>query len=130
MDHYRNGDDRHLDGRPRCEHRQCDAALHAWQPERIDIMPLVAFFASRFGRKRFLMFSVLLFTGGSIMCGMARGMTTMVFFRIIQGIGGGALMPVSQAILRETFAPEEQGIAMGIFGLGEVMRQATMISYN
>ena len=88
------------------------------------IMPLVALFASRFGRKRFFMFSVLLFTASSVMCGTARSMASMVLFRIIQGIGGGALMPISQAILRETFPPEEQGMAMGIFGLGVVMGPA------
>ncbi|MFY9705100.1 MAG: DHA2 family efflux MFS transporter permease subunit, partial [Desulfobacterales bacterium] len=88
------------------------------------IMPLIALFASRFGRKRFFMFSVLLFTASSVMCGTARSMTSMVSFRIIQGIGGGALMPVSQSILRETFPPEEQGMAMGIYGLGVVLGPA------
>lgn len=88
------------------------------------VMPLIAFLSSRFGRKRFYIFSVLLFTVSSMLCGMAGSLSTMVIFRVIQGIGGGALIPVSQAILRETFPPEEQGMAMGIYGLGVVMGPA------
>lgn len=88
------------------------------------VMPLIAFFSNRFGRKQFFMLSVLLFTCGSIACGMARSLTSMVMFRAIQGIGGGALIPVSQAILRETFPYEEQGMAMSIYGLGVIMGPA------
>jgi DHA2 family multidrug resistance protein len=88
------------------------------------VMPLIALFTGRFGRKRFYMFSVLIFTVSSMACGMAREMTSMITFRAIQGIGGGALIPVSQAILRETFPPDEQGLAMGIYGLGVVMGPA------
>jgi DHA2 family multidrug resistance protein len=88
------------------------------------VMPLIALFTARFGRKWFYMFSVFSFTLSSMACGMARDLTSMVAFRVIQGIGGGALIPVSQAILRETFPPEEQGMAMGIYGLGVVMGPA------
>jgi DHA2 family multidrug resistance protein len=88
------------------------------------VMPLIAFLTSRFGRKRFYTFSVFLFTVSSIMCGISRTLGTMVLFRIIQGIGGGALIPVSQAILRESFPPWEQGMAMGIYGLGVVFGPA------
>ena len=88
------------------------------------IMPLIAFLSGRFGRKRYFLFSVLLFTVSSMLCGMAREMTPMVLFRVIQGIGGGALIPISQSILRETYPPEEQGMAMGIYGLGVVMGPA------
>jgi DHA2 family multidrug resistance protein len=86
----------------------------------VTVMPLIALLTARFGRKRFYMFSVFVFTLSSMACGMARDMTSMVTFRVIQGIGGGALIPISQAILRETFPPEEQGMAMGIYGLGVV----------
>jgi len=87
-------------------------------------MPLVALLSSRFGRKRFYVLSVILFTASSILCGTARHLTSLVVFRIIQGIGGGALIPIAQAILRETFPLEEQGMAMGIYGLGVVMGPA------
>lgn len=88
------------------------------------IMPLIAFLSSRFGRKRFFIFSVLLFTGASMLCGTAWDLSSMVAFRILQGIGGGTLIPVAQAILRETFPPEEQAMAMGIYGLGVIMGPA------
>jgi DHA2 family multidrug resistance protein len=88
------------------------------------IMPIVAFLSSRFGRKKFYIFSVLLFTGSSMLCGIAWDLTSMVVFRIIQGIGGGALIPISQSILRETFPPEEQAMAMGIYGLGVILGPA------
>ena len=88
------------------------------------IMPLVALLSQRFGRKNFYMTSVILFTVASMACGLARNLPVMVAFRAVQGIGGGVLMTVSQAILRETFPPEEQGTAMGIFGLGVVLAPA------
>jgi DHA2 family multidrug resistance protein len=66
------------------------------------IMPIVAFLSSRFGRKNFYIFSVLSFTIASMLCGIAWDLPSMVVFRIIQGIGGGALIPLSQSILRET----------------------------
>ena len=88
------------------------------------IMPIISLLSSRFGRKRFFIFCVLLFTSASVLCGMAWDLTSMVIFRIIQGIGGGALIPISQAILRETFPPKEQAMAMAIFGLGVIMGPA------
>lgn len=88
------------------------------------IMPIVALMSRRFGRKRFFNFSVLLFTCASMLCGSAWSLGSMVTFRIIQGIGGGALIPVSQAILRETFPPKEQAMAMGIYGVGVILGPA------
>jgi DHA2 family multidrug resistance protein len=88
------------------------------------IMPIIGLLSDRFGRKRFYMLSVVLFSLASALCGMAWDLPSMVAFRILQGIGGGALIPVSQAVLRETFPPEEQGMAMGIYGLGVVMGPA------
>jgi MFS transporter, DHA2 family, multidrug resistance protein len=88
------------------------------------IMPIVALLSSWFGRKRFYMFSVLLFTCASMLCGTAWSLESMITFRIIQGIGGGALIPVSQAILRETFPPKEQAMAMGIYGVGVILGPA------
>jgi DHA2 family multidrug resistance protein len=88
------------------------------------IMPIAAMLGSRFGRKRLYLFSVLLFTISSMLCGMAWDLSSMVAFRILQGIGGGALIPVSQAILRESFPHEEQGLAMGIYGFGVVLGPA------
>jgi DHA2 family multidrug resistance protein len=88
------------------------------------IMPIVAFLSSRFGRKNFYIFSVFSFTIASMLCGIAWDLPSMVVFRITQGIGGGALIPISQSILRETFPPKEQAMAMGIYGMGIVLGPA------
>jgi DHA2 family multidrug resistance protein len=88
------------------------------------IMPIIALLSSRFGRKNFYMFGIVLFTLGSALCGIAWNLYAIVIFRIIQGIGGGVLIPIAQAILREVFPKEEQGMAMGIYGMGVVMGPA------
>ena len=85
------------------------------------IMPIVGMLSARYGRKNFYLFSIVSFTVSSMLCGMAWDLTSMVVFRLLQGIGGGVLIPVSQAILRETFPREEQGKAMGIYGFGVVL---------
>ena len=91
---------------------------------QVIVMPITGLLAARFGRKRFYMGSVMLFTLASMACGLAHGLGSMVAFRIVQGFGGGVLLTVSQAILRESFPPEEQGIAMGLYGLGAVLAPA------
>jgi len=80
-------------------------------------MPLTAWMASVFGRKRMFMLSILVFTIASLLCGMSRTLGELIAFRVLQGIGGGALQPVSQAIMRETFPPKEQAQAMGMFAM-------------
>jgi len=91
---------------------------------QVIVMPITGLLASRFGRKRFYQASVLLFTGASMACGLAHSLASMVVFRVLQGFGGGVLLTVSQAILRESFPPEEQGLAMGLYGLGAVLAPA------
>jgi DHA2 family multidrug resistance protein len=88
------------------------------------IMPIIALLSARFGRRQFYFTSVLLFTVASILCGLARDLDFLIFARLLQGLGGGAITPLSQAILRESFEPEEQGMAMGIFGLGVILGPA------
>jgi len=93
-------------------------AITAYLVSNAIIIPLTGWLSRFFGRKRYLLFSVLLFTASSFMCGSARTLSALVFFRVIQGIGGGALQPISQAILFETFPPVEYGMAMALFGIG------------
>ncbi|HET7633029.1 MAG TPA: DHA2 family efflux MFS transporter permease subunit [Gemmatimonadaceae bacterium] len=88
------------------------------------IMPIVSMLSSRYGRKNFYLASIASFTLASMACGLATSLGEMVVWRIVQGIGGGVLITVSQAILRETFPPEEQGLAMGIYGMGVVLAPA------
>ncbi len=82
------------------------------------IIPLSGWLSRIFGRKRYLIFSITLFTISSFLCGSAWSLNSLIFFRIFQGIGGGALQPISQSILFETFPPHQRGMAMAIFGIG------------
>ncbi len=88
------------------------------------IMPIVGMLSSRYGRKNFYVVSIAMFTAASMACGISTTLSAIVAWRIVQGIGGGVLITVSQAILRETFPPEEQGLAMGIYGMGVVLAPA------
>ncbi len=82
------------------------------------IIPMTGWLSKFFGRKRYLIISIALFTMSSFLCGSAWNLQSLVFFRILQGIGGGALQPLSQSILLETFPPRQHGIAMAAFGVG------------
>jgi DHA2 family multidrug resistance protein len=82
------------------------------------VLPMTGWLARVFGRKRFLITCISLFTLSSLLCGAAPNLATLILFRILQGAAGGALIPTSQAILMETFPPREQGMAMAIFGIG------------
>lgn len=81
------------------------------------VMPLTGFLGRLWGQKRVYMASLVLFLVGSVLCGLATSLWGLVFFRAIQGFGAGALQPTEQAILRQTFPPEEQGMAMALFAL-------------
>ncbi len=82
------------------------------------IIPMTGWLSRLFGRKHYLIFSISLFTFSSFMCGSSWNLQSLVFFRVLQGLGGGALQPISQAILLETFPPYQHGMAMAIFGIG------------
>jgi MFS transporter, DHA2 family, multidrug resistance protein len=82
------------------------------------IIPMTGWLSRVFGRKRYLIISIITFTISSFLCGAAWSLQSLVVFRILQGIGGGALQPLSQSILLETFPPRQHGIAMAAFGVG------------
>ena len=82
------------------------------------VLPITGWLSAYFGRRRYFAGSIALFTAASFMCGNAHSLTALVFWRIIQGLGGGALLSTSQAILYEEFPREEYGTAMAIFGVG------------
>jgi len=71
-----------------------------------------------FGRKRLLLTVVTGFTVSSLLCGMAPSLPLLILFRVLQGVTGGGLQPLSQAVLLEEFPPQERGKAMALFGLG------------
>src|SRR6516165_8369965 len=82
------------------------------------MIPMTGWISSHFGRKRYFLTSVLLFVAASALCGAAQSLTQIVAFRLIQGAAGAAMIPSSQAILMETFPPEEQQMAMAMWGVG------------
>jgi DHA2 family multidrug resistance protein len=85
------------------------------------VLPASGWFARRFGRRNFLLFCIGLFTIASFLCGIASSLSWILTARVLQGVGGGALQPLSQAILLESFPPEKRGSAMALFGLGVVV---------
>ena len=85
------------------------------------VIPMSGWIARFMGRKRYLLASLVVFTLSSMLCGAATSLWQIVLFRIVQGIGGGGLQPMSLAILMETFPPRQRGLAMGIFGMGIVV---------
>src|SRR5213078_755070 len=82
------------------------------------VMPLTGYFADTIGRKRFLMISIAGFVAASALCGIAQSLYQIVAFRLLQGVFGAALVPLSQAIMSDAYPPEERGKAMAIWGLG------------
>ena len=88
------------------------------------ILPAGAYMTTFIGRKKFYMICVALFGISSAMCGLAPSLPLLVFFRILQGIGGGGLAPSEQAILADTFPPEKRGQAFAMYGLAVVVAPA------
>jgi DHA2 family multidrug resistance protein len=85
------------------------------------ILPAAAWFSRFFGRKRFLLTCIIIFTVSSFLCGTAASMGFLIVARVLQGAGGGALQPLSQAIMLESFPPHRRGVAMAMFGMGIVV---------
>lgn len=84
------------------------------------VLPISGFMMKKFGRKRFYMTSVVIFTVSSLLCGLAPSLGWLVFFRILQGIGGGGIGPCEQAILTDTFPPPKRGMAFAVYGMAVV----------
>src|SRR5262245_31347540 len=92
-------------------------ALTSYLVANAIVLPITGWLASFFGRKRLLMSSVVGFTASSFMCGFAPNLAWLVVFRIVQGLTGGVLQPVSQAVMLEAFPPAQRGMALGSWGL-------------
>jgi MFS transporter, DHA2 family, multidrug resistance protein len=82
------------------------------------MIPMSGWLAVRIGRRRYLLISVVTFVAASALCGIARSIGAIVVFRVVQGLAGAAMMPLSQAIMLETFPVEEHTLAMTTFGIG------------
>lgn len=84
------------------------------------VLPASNWFSMRIGRKRFFLICIAIFTASSFACGAAPSLAFILVARVLQGAGGGALQPLSQSILLESFPPEKRGVAMALFGFGVV----------
>jgi DHA2 family multidrug resistance protein len=96
-------------------------ALTSYLVANAIVLPITGWLSNYFGRKRLLMSAVVGFTASSFMCGFAPNLAFLVIFRILQGLTGGVLQPVSQAVMLEAFPPAQRGKAMGFWGLGIVV---------
>jgi len=85
------------------------------------ILPISGWLSVRFGRRNYFLLSITVFTLASALCGMSRSLDALIFFRILQGLAGGGLQPVSQAILLDAFPREKQGAAMTVFGVAALL---------
>lgn len=85
------------------------------------ILPATSWIAKYIGRKRFLIICIMIFTGSSALCGAAPNLTILIIARVLQGMGGGALQPIAQSVLLESFPPAKRGVAMAVYGMGIVV---------
>ena len=88
------------------------------------VLPMSGWFSSMMGRKRFYMSCVALFTISSCLCGLAPSLGALIFFRVLQGVGGGGLQPSEQAILADTFSAKQRGMAFAVYGMAVVLAPA------
>src|SRR6202165_502708 len=84
------------------------------------VLPISGWLAGAIGRKRFFIMCLFMFTTSSLLCGIAPGLGLLLFFRILQGAGGGGLQPMAQAILADTFPPQQRGLAFALYGITAV----------
>jgi MFS transporter, DHA2 family, multidrug resistance protein len=85
------------------------------------MLPATGWIGARIGRRRLLLLSIVLFTAASLLCGVAINMPMLILARILQGVGGGGMQPLAQAILLESFPPRDHGTAMAVYGIGIVV---------
>jgi MFS transporter, DHA2 family, multidrug resistance protein len=88
------------------------------------VLPMSGWFSMLLGRRRFYIISIILFTISSMLCGLAPSLEWLIFFRVLQGLGGGALQPVSQSIVADAFPAEKRGMGMAIYGMSVVAAPA------
>src|SRR5215467_6603495 len=96
-------------------------ALTSYLVANAVVLPITGWLGNYFGRKRLLMLAAGGFTVTSVLCGIAPNLPALIFFRVLQGASGGALQPLSQAVMLEAFPARDRGKAMAFWGLGVVV---------
>lgn len=111
----------HMAGSFSASHEESTWVLTSYLIASGIIIPMVDWFSKVFGRKKFLLISILVFTIASMLCGIAQSLGEMVIYRVLQGFGGGGIVPIAQAILLESFPKEKRPAAMAVFSLGVLL---------
>jgi DHA2 family multidrug resistance protein len=111
----------HIAGSLSASNDQATWVLTSYLISNAIVLPATGWLSRRFGRKRFLLTCIGIFTASSVLCGAATSLGMLVFARVLQGVGGGALQPIAQAVLLESFPPHRRGSAMALFGMGVVV---------
>jgi len=114
----------HIAGNLSVSQDQSTWVLTSYLVSNAVVLPISGWLSSKIGRKRFYMTCVAIFTVSSFLCGIAPTLGSLIFFRVLQGIGGGGLGPSEQAILADTFPPAKRGMAMAVYGMAVVLAPA------
>jgi DHA2 family multidrug resistance protein len=114
----------HIAGNLSASQEESTWVLTSYLVSNAIILPISAWLSSLMGRKRFYMTCVALFTASSFLCGLAPSLGMLIFFRILQGVGGGGLQPSEQAILADTFPVSKRGMAFAVYGMAVVLAPA------
>src|SRR5271154_6379263 len=114
----------HIAGNLGASNDQSTWVLTSYLVANAIVLPITGWLVSLFGRKRFFMTCMGIFTVSSLLCGIAPSLGFLLFFRVLQGAGGGGLQPLAQAILADTFPPEKRGLAFSIYGITAVCAPA------
>ena len=115
---------RHIAGGLGASQDEATWILTAYLISNAIVLPISGWLATLIGRKKFYMICVALFTGSSFMCALAPNLGMMIFFRILQGLGGGGLAPTEQSIFADTFAPAERAKAFAFYGVTVIVAPA------
>ena len=114
----------HIAGNLGASNDQSTWVLTSYLVANAIVLPITGWLVSLFGRKRFFMTCMVIFTASSLFCGIAPSLGFLLLFRVLQGAGGGGLQPMAQAILADTFPPEKRGLAFSIYGITAVCAPA------
>jgi DHA2 family multidrug resistance protein len=111
----------HIAGTLSASNEEATWVLTSYLVSNAIVLPATSWLSGFFGRKRFLVTCIILFTLASLLCGIAASLPMLIGARILQGVGGGALQPISQAVLLESFPKEKRGQAMAVYAMGIVV---------
>src|SRR6267142_598963 len=114
----------HIAGNLAASNDQSTWVLTSYLVSNAIVLPISGWLVGLFGRKRFFLTCIVIFTISSFLCGIAPSLGTLLIFRILQGAGGGGLQPMAQAILADTFPPEKRGLAFALYGVTAVCAPA------